>query len=142
VAFGRVWLRRDLLWLCFGVWVLLALTAWRRHRTAVGRPPAAEFAFRSLLLVSALVTPVFTATLLLPAAIFALAPLHSAAARRLAAGMGLLPASGLLVLTAVAARRGFLKGWALGFPVTILLAATLAAFAFSLLRRPRPPLPS
>ena len=142
VAFGRVWLRRDLLWLCFGVWVLLALTAWRRHRTALERPPAAEFAFRSLLLVAALVTPIFTATLLLPAAIFALAPLRSAAARRLAAGMGLVPACGLLVLTAVAARRGFLKGWALGLPVTILIAATLAAFAFSLLRRPRPPLPS
>ena len=83
VAFGRVWLRRDLLWLCFGAWALLAVTAWRRHRGGSGRPPVAEFAFRALFLVSTLATPIFTATLLLPAAVLHLAPVQGAAARRL-----------------------------------------------------------
>lgn len=142
VSFGRVWLRRDLLWLCFGVWALLAVTAWRRHRDGSGRPPVAEFAFRALFLVSTLATPIFTATLLLPAAVLHLAPVQGAVARRLAVATGLLPAVGLAALTVVAAQRGFLSSWALGGPVTILLLATLAAFAFSLLRRPRPPLPA
>jgi hypothetical protein len=141
VALGRVWLRRDLLWLCFGVWALLALASWRRRGEAESPGVrAAGFVFRTLFLLSAFATPVFAAALLVPAALLALRPPHRAGARRAAAAAGLLPALGLLGLTAVAVRRGFLGGWELGLPVTLLLTAALAAFVISLLRRPAPPL--
>ncbi len=139
VVLGRVWLRRDLLWLCFGVWALLAVASWRRRGDA-DSPRTAGFFFRTLLLLSAFATPVFTAALLVPAALLALRPPRAARARRLAAAAGLLPALGLVGLTALAMRRGFLGGWELGLPVTLLLAATLAAFVVSLLRPPAPSL--
>jgi hypothetical protein len=136
-----VWLRRDLLWLCFGVWALLAVASWRRRGEADspgGR--IAGFLFRTLLLFSAFATPVFTAALLVPPALLAVRPPRRVAARRLAAAAGLLPALTLVALAGIAVRRGFLGGWELGLPVTLLLAAALAAFVTSLLRRPAPSL--
>ncbi len=136
VAAGRVWLRRDLLWLCFAVWAVLAIQSWRRSRLGKRRPTASEFAFRSLLLLAAFVSPVFAAGILLPAAVIAIRPPRSALGRRIGVAVGLLPALGLLALFAVAVRRGFVSGWALSLPATLVLAAVLASFSLSLLRRP------
>jgi hypothetical protein len=136
VAAGRVWLRRDLLWLCFGVWAVLAIQSWRRGRLGNSRPTAPEFAFRSLLLLAAFLSPVFAAGILIPAALLAIRPPRRALGRRIAVAIGLLPALGLLALLAIAARRGFVSGWELSLPVTLVLAAVLASFSLSLLRRP------
>lgn len=142
VALGRVWLRRDLLWFCFTAWALLAVTSWRRRRPgADARPEASGFAFRTLLLVASFVVPVFAATLLVPAALLALRPARSARGRRWVVALGLAPAAGLLALAAFATWRGFLTGWELGLPASLLLAATLTAFAVST-SRPAPKLPA
>jgi hypothetical protein len=141
VALGRVWLRRDLLWFCFTAWALLAVTSWRRRAGAEAGPAAAGFAFRTLLIVASFVVPVFAATLLVPAALLALRPARSARGRRWVVALGLAPAAGLLALAAFATRRGFLTGWELGLPASLLLGATLTAFALSTLR-PAPELPA
>lgn len=73
VAAGRVWLRRDLYWLCLGLWLVLfwrgrALRSKRQFKGG-GRE------FRWLFLVAALVAPVFASILLaLPAAVAAWRP--------------------------------------------------------------------
>ena len=142
VAFGRVWLRRDLLWLCFGAWAALALVGWRGHRRRgadAPRPSVAEFAFRSLFLLSSFVTPVFTAALLGPPVLLSLWRPASRVARYGVVAAGLAPAAILLALTLLAFRRGFTGAWELGLPATLLLVAVLGAFAASLLRRPATP---
>ena len=136
VAAGRVWLRRDLLWLCFAVWAVLAIQSWRRSRLGKRRPTTSEFAFRSLLLLAAFVSPVFAAGILLPAAVIAIRPPRRALGRWIAVAIGFLPALGLLALFAIAVRRGFVSGWELGLPATLILAAVLASFSLSLLRHP------
>jgi hypothetical protein len=122
--------------LCFGVWAVLAIQSWRRGRLGNTRPTAPEFAFRSLLLLAAFLSPVFAAGILMPAALLAIRPPRRALGRRIAVAVGLLPALGLLALLAIAARRGFVSGWELSLPVTLVLAAVLASFSLSLLRRP------
>jgi hypothetical protein len=69
VAAGRVWLRRDLYWLCLGLWLLLF---WRDRSR---QPKGAGREFRWLFLVASLVAPVFASVLLtLPAAAAAWRP--------------------------------------------------------------------
>jgi hypothetical protein len=92
-------------------------------------------------MVASFVVPVFAATLLVPAALLALRPAGSARGRRWIVALGLAPAAGLAALAAFATWRGFLSGWELGLPATLLLAATLAAFAVATLRPP-PKLPA
>jgi hypothetical protein len=105
-AFGRVWLRRDLMWPVFLVWALLVFRGrpgrWRgasaeEHRRQ-GRAYVPGFLFRMLLLLAILLAPVF-AVLLFPAALLALAPPRRVWARALAIALGVLPA--LLVTAAV-----------------------------------------
>jgi hypothetical protein len=134
VAFGRVWLRRDLLWFCFAAWALLAVISWRTRRLGVDRPDASGFAFRTLFLVASFAVPVFAAALLVPAALAAATRPRSTTGRGIALALGLAPAVGLAALAGLASWRGFVHGWDLGLPATLLLAATLAAFVFAVLR--------
>ena len=77
VAFDRVWLRRDLLWIGMLVWIPLVWRGlpgrWRgstaTERQARGKAYLPGFGFRMLLLVTLVLTPVFAVTLLVPAAL-------------------------------------------------------------------------
>lgn len=80
VAFGRVWIRRDLVWVGFGLWVLMVWRglpgAWRRRtsgeRRRVGRAYLPGFAFRMTFLAALLLAPTFAAILLYPLGLLAL----------------------------------------------------------------------
>jgi len=151
VLFDRVWLRRDLYWAGFLIWVLLVFRGipgrWRGagtgERRRRGRLYLPGFAFRWLFLVTLLVSPVFTAPLLFPAALLCLVPVAIPVPegwwRALAVlpWLGFLPALFYLAFTATAWARGLAVGWALGLAPSALLAATLAAYAFLLVVRRR-----
>jgi hypothetical protein len=132
VAFGRVWLRRDLYWLGFLLWGLLVLRH-RRQRTALP-----GFAFRMLLLAAIFVAPVFS-ILLYPAALLAHVPPRPPAQRALWVALGLAPALLLLLAICGAAALGLVGRYALGPATTLLLAGTLAAWTVLCLREPPAP---
>jgi hypothetical protein len=146
VLFNRVWIRRDLYWVGFGVWLLLA---WR------GRPRGARFAsaeeksqawrrhlpgflFRALFLVSVLLAPVLS-VLLLPAGLLAAFPPKQTWARVSVVVLGLLPlmiflgALEVAFALHVASTRSGVQ-WETVLPVL----ATAAAFAIVMARRQAP----
>jgi hypothetical protein len=144
VFLGHVWLRRDLMWLGFLLWILLVFRGrpgrWRAASTAErGRQMRAYlpgFLFRLLLLLAIFLAPVFS-VLLLPAAALALFPPRPMWARAAWIGAGSLPLLSFLAalgfaVVAGAARLDFRSGMAALF----LIAATLAAYAWMIARSP------
>lgn len=148
VAFGRVWLRRDLYWIGFALWVLLLFrgrpTRWRfasaGERSREWRLYAPGFLFRLLFLLAVFLTPVL-AVLLFPAALLAAFPVRRRWARLLSILAGLLPlliyASALtlaLALHLASRKAGFLGGWA----AATLIPGAAVAFVFLIWSRARP----
>jgi hypothetical protein len=143
VAFHRVWLRRDLYWVGLLLWVLLVFRY--RPRTWAGEDPAERrrrqraglpgFVFRMLLLAAIFVAPVFS-VLLYPAALLAHLPPRRPLQRGLWIVLGLGPTALLLLAIAYAAALDFVRGYALGPFVTLLLASTLVAWTVLCLRGP------
>jgi len=141
-VFGRVWLRRDLMWIGFLLWAVLVFRGrpgrWRGGSAAEhGRQMRAYlpgFLFRLLLLLAVFLAPVFS-VLLLPAAVLALVPPRPVWARILWIVAGLLPLLSFLLafLVAVAAwivrlRSGFQGGPA----AAVLIPAALVAYGFTI----------
>jgi hypothetical protein len=143
VAFDRVWLRRDLYWMGFLLWGFLVFR--HRPRTWAGEIPAERrrrqraglpgFVFRMLLLAAIFVAPVFS-VLLYPAALLAHIPPRKPLQRGFWIVLGLGPTALLLLAIAGAAALDFVRGYALGPFVTLLLAGTLAAWTVLCLRGP------
>ncbi len=147
VLFRRVWLRRDLIWIGFLLWVLLVFRGrpgrWRGTR-AVDRAGQMRaylpgFLFRLLLLLAIFLAPVFS-VLLLPAAVLALFPPRPPWARAVWIAAGLLPllvflaVLGMAVGLTIASLDGGFQG---GAPAAVLIPATLAAYAWTIARGPR-----
>jgi Peptidase family M28 len=149
VLFDRVWLRRDLLWIGFLIWVALVFTGRRpgRWRGATADDKARQqriylpgYIFRLLLLLALFLAPVFS-VLLLPAALVALLPERWRRPRWLCwlwILVGLLPLlawlgalAGAFALHLATWRAGFLAGW----PTALLLLATFAAWTVMISRR-------
>lgn len=135
---GRVWLRRDLIWMGFLLWALLVFRGrpgrWRGTSTAEhGRQMRSYLPgllFRVLLLASIFFAPVF-AVLLFPAAALSLVRPRPVWARALWIVLGFLPLFAYLVVLGIAAayeavfpEAGF-KG---GTAAAVLIPATLAAY--------------
>lgn len=80
VLAGRVWIRRDLVWAGFLLWILLVWRglpgSWRQrdsgHRRRMGRSYLPGFAFRMLFLVNVFLIPTFATILLYPVGMLAL----------------------------------------------------------------------
>ncbi len=137
VVFGKVWLRRDLCWVGFLLWVALVLGHRRRDLRdgrdgRKGSDPAA-FVFRMLFLAVIFILPVFS-VLLYPAALLAQAPPRRAAQRGLWIVLGLAPAALFLGGIALGLALGLVGRYALGPFATALLAGTLAAWTAFCLR--------
>lgn len=145
VLFGRVWLRRDLAWIGFLLWILLVFRGrpgrWRgtpeEERLRQGRRYLPGFAFRILFLLALFIAPVF-AVLLFPAALLALVPPRGLWTRLLWAFLGLLPLliylaalGGAFALGLASWKAGFQGGWGAA-------AVILGAFAAYVLRMVKP----
>ena len=149
-AFGRVWLRRDLMWIGFLLWILLVFRGrpgrWRGVPAAEhGRQMRAYlpgFLFRLLLLLAIFLAPVFS-VLLLPAAVLVLVPPRAIWARILWIAAGLLPPLALLVAIQVAAAGRIVRlgsGFQGGTAAGILIPAALVAYGFVIARGAATPL--
>jgi hypothetical protein len=135
VLLGRVWPRRDLLWVGFLVWVLLVF----RGRPGRWRGASAEehgrqmrtylpgFLFRGLLLLAIFLAPVFS-VLLLPASVLALFPPRRGGARALWILLGVLPFLLYLGALGMAFQAGAASGFQRGWPAAVLIPATLLAY--------------
>jgi hypothetical protein len=137
VLFGRVWPRRDLVWVGFGLWVLMVWRglpgSWRQRspgaRRQVGRAYLPGFVLRMAFLVSLLMVPVFASMLLYPLALLTIL------GRGRSAFSGhvrcLLGASPVLAFTLFLA-SGQLAGWLVLEPAMavpgMLVLLTLAAY--------------
>lgn len=137
VVGGRVWARRDLYWLGFGVWALLvwrgvpggwrgADAATRRRR---GRTYLPGFAFRMLFLLAVFLTPVFAAVLLLPCGLLAAMPRRGPFVRGWGTAIAALPAVVFVTALVSAAAGGWLTpDRSLAGPL-LLVGGTLVLFA-------------
>ncbi len=145
-VFGRVWLRRDLMWMGFLLWVLLVFRGrpgrWRggspagHGRQMRGYLPG--FIFRVLLLAAVFLAPVFS-VLLLPAAALALLPPRPLWARALWIAGGILPLLSLLLALAAAAVLAIVRledGFQGGAAAAVLIPATLVAYGWTIARGP------
>ena len=128
VVAGRVWLRRDLYWLCVGLWALLFWRGRSESSKEMWRSGGREF--RWVFLVAVLVGPAFGSVLLtLPAAVAAWRP-----RARWPALVALTPVL-LYAIRLAAALLGGSRVTVDAIPA-ILVAGALAAFAASALGRP------
>jgi hypothetical protein len=139
VFLGRVWPRRDLLWVGFLVWVLLVF----RGRPGRWRGASAEehgrqmrtylpgFLFRGFLLLAIVLAPVFS-VLLLPAAALALFPPRRRRVRVLWIFLGVLPFLLYLGALGIAFQTGAASGFQGGGPAAVLIPATLLAYGLTL----------
>ncbi len=147
-VFGRVWLRRDLMWLGFLLWALLVFRGrpgrWRggsaaeHGRQMRGYLPG--FIFRVLLLAAVFLAPVF-AVLLLPAAalalVLALAPPRRFWVRALCIVGGLAPFLSFLLALAVAAGARIVSledGFQGGMAAAVLIPSSLVAYGWMITR--------
>ncbi|HSS77904.1 MAG TPA: M28 family metallopeptidase [Thermoanaerobaculia bacterium] len=139
--FGHVWLRRDLIWIGFLLWMLLVLrgrpgrwrgaTADERRRQMRSYLPG--FLFRGLLVLAIFLAPVF-AVLLWPAALLALAPPRSWGWKALWIVLGCLPLIALMATVGVAISHELVQtshGFQGGTLAEVLIPAALAAFVIS-----------
>jgi hypothetical protein len=141
---GRVWIRRDLLWIGFGLWILLVLRgrpgrwagAETPERRARGRTYLPGYLFRLAFLLSTFLIPALAAPLLYPLAPLGMVTPRSTASRVAIAGLACLPAAGWLGLLALAGWLGLASGFALEPFKVLLLVATLVTFTWQLWSRP------
>lgn len=148
---GRVWLRRDLIWLGFLLWVMLVFRGrpgrWRGASTSEhGRQMRSYlpgFLFRLFLLAAIFLAPVF-AVLLFPAAALALLRPRPVWGRILWVLLGFLPFLAYLAVLGIALAQEAvfldpgLKG---GMAAAVLIPATLVAYGITVASRPRPQTP-
>jgi hypothetical protein len=146
-VFGRVWLRRDLIWIGFLFWALLVLRGrpgrWRgasaEERQRQMRTYLPGFLFRALLLPAIFLAPVF-AVLLWPAALLSLAPPRTPGWRAVWIVLGCLPLLILLAAVGVAMSRGLVRtehGFQGGVAAAVLIPAALVAYVVSVARARR-----
>ena len=137
--FGHVWLRRDLIWIGFLLWMLLVLRGrpgrWRGatadERQRQMRTYLPGFLFRGLLVLAIFLAPVF-AVLLWPAALLALTPPRSWGWKALWILLGCLPLLVLLATVGVAISHELVQtsqGFQGGALAEVLIPAALAAYA-------------
>jgi len=133
---GRVWIRRDLLWVGFVLWVCLVIRdrpgPWKgldnRARSQRGRAYLPGFLFRGLFLLVALWIPAVGAILVYPLAGAALWKPKSDLWRWVALVLALTPALAWSVVLVSLQLRGVLVGWNLSAPRTLLLVVCCATF--------------
>lgn len=138
VLAGRVWIRRDLVWVGFILWSLLVWKGlpgpWRRRGSAdrrrLGRSYMPGFAFRILFLVTVFLIPTFATLLLYPLAVLALLPEpRRPAGRQMLCVLGALPALVFAAWLTVGQWAGwFILDRGALLPGTLILL-TLAAFS-------------
>jgi Peptidase family M28 len=146
-VFGRVWLRRDLIWIGFLLWALLVLRGrpgrWRgtspeeRRRQMGTYLPG--FLFRGLMLLAIFLAPVF-AILLWPTSLLSLAPPRTPGWRAVWILLGCLPLLLFLTGLGVAVGAGLVRtraGFQGGAAAAVLIPAALAAYGISIGRAPR-----
>lgn len=144
---GRVWLRRDLIWVGFLLWVLLVFRGrpgrWRGVSTTEHgrqmRTYLPGFLFRLLLLAAIFLAPVF-AVLLFPAAALSLVRPRPVWTRVLWVLLGFLPFFAYLAVLGVAFAHEavFLDtGFKGGTAAAVLIPATLVAYGITVARSPR-----
>jgi hypothetical protein len=140
---GRVWPRRDLLWVGFLLWVLLVFRGrpgrWRGTSAAEHgrqmRTYLPGFLFRVLLLLAFFLAPVFS-VLLFPAATLALVPPRRGWTRVVWIVLGVHPFLVYLGALGIALQgepSRFQGGWVVAF----LIPATLLAYAVTVVRLSR-----
>jgi hypothetical protein len=142
---GRVWIRRDLLWIGLGLWIVLVFRgrpgrwagAQTGERRARGRSYLPGYLFRLAFLAAAVWMPSVAALLLYPLAPLGLIAPRTTAGRMAVAAAGTLPAAVWLGLLAVAGALGLATGFILAPGKAVLLALTLTTFAWQLWSRPR-----
>lgn len=138
-AFGRVWLRRDLLWIGLLLWMLLVFRGrpgrWRgtpaEERRRQTRTYFPGFLFRVLLLLAVFFAPVFS-VLLWPAALLALAPPRRTWTRVAWIAAGFLPLVVFLGVLGTASSQPVVHleaGLQTGTSAAALILAVLASFA-------------
>jgi hypothetical protein len=139
VATGRVWIRRDLLWVGFVLWVPLVFQGvpgrWRGasadSKRRRGRAYLPGFAFRMLFLVDLFLIPTIATVLLYPVALLALIPTsRGSTARALVGGLAFLPLLSFAVWTSVAQLGGHLALHKGALAPSALVLLTLASFWF------------
>jgi hypothetical protein len=146
VLAGRVWLRRDLIWVGFLLWALLVFRGlpgrWRGASTAEqGRQMRAYLpglVFRALLLASVFLAPVF-AVLLFPAAVLALVPPRPVWARAVWIVLGVFPLASFLAVLGIAVSKGAASlagGFQGGALAAVLILAALTAYGLTMSRGP------
>ncbi len=149
-VFGRVWLRRDLIWIGFLLWVLLVFRGrpgrWRgapaveRRRQLRFYLPG--FLFRGLFVLAIFLAPVLS-VLLWPAALLSLALPKPLPLRVLWAGLGWLPLA-ILLAGGIEALAGEILCASCGFQggaaAAVLIPATLLAYGISVVVRRGPSL--
>jgi hypothetical protein len=142
---GRVWVRRDLIWMGFLLWGLLVFRGrpgrWRgtpaAERDRQMRTYLPGFLFRLFLLAAVLLAPVF-AVLLFPAAILALLPPRPAWARAVWIILGMLPLLAYLITLGIASAQGTAlldAGFQGGMAAATLVPSALVAYGLGIARR-------
>ncbi|HVR28648.1 MAG TPA: hypothetical protein VMS86_03855, partial [Thermoanaerobaculia bacterium] len=143
---ARVWIRRDLLWIGFGLWIVMVLDGrpgrWAgarpEERRARGRSYLPGYLFRLAFLGAAIWIPAVAAPLLYPLAPLSLLKPRTTVARAALAAAAALPILLWLGLLSAAARLGFTSGYAFPPGKTVLLLATVAIFGWQLWSSPGP----
>jgi Peptidase family M28 len=145
---GRVWIRRDLLWIGLVLWIVLVLRgspgrwagAHSDERRSRGRSYLPGYLFRLGFLIAAIWMPALAAPLLYPLAPLALLTPRTTVGRLAVAVAACLPTAIWLGLLAVAAALGLASGLALEPGRTAVLGLSLATFAWQVWSRtPRAP---
>ena len=140
--FGHVWLRRDLIWIGFLLWMLLVFRGrpgrWRgttaEERRRRLRTYLPGFLFRGFLMLAIFLAPVF-AVLLWPAALLALASPRKLGWRALWIVLGGVPLLVLLATLGLAMSQGLVRtahGFQGGTAAAVLIPAALAAYVVSI----------
>jgi hypothetical protein len=138
---GRVWLRRDLIWMGFLLWVLLVFRGrpgrWRGTSTAEhGRQMRSYLPgllFRFLLLAAIFLAPLY-AEHLFPAAALALVRPRPVWARASWIALGFLPLFAYLVVLGIISANGAVfpeAGFKGGAAAAMLIPATLVAYGIT-----------
>jgi len=134
VLAGRVWLRRDIYWVGFALWVLLLLVERRRWQGSVAGARRRVSLFRFSFLAAALVAPSLAMVLLYPMGALTLLPRGGLRWQRGKLAVGLLPIAGLLLVCLLALLRGTLAWWSPPVVSLTLIGVALATGGALLLR--------